>query len=116
MQFGQERPAAFDAGVKLGLAEHASATHTIFAARTAGLMNRIEAEGLPDFLSGTLIGIEIGSALHRRVPRAVSLLGEDRLCARYEAAFALAGIATERAAQDATARGQWRVAVQAGLV
>jgi 2-dehydro-3-deoxygalactonokinase len=116
MQFGHERPAAFDAGVKLGLAEHASATHAIFAARTAGLMNRIEPEGLPDFLSGILVGIEIGSALHRRAPRAVSLLGDDRLCARYAAAFALAGIDTERAAEDATTRGQWRVAVQAGLV
>jgi len=47
MQFGHERPDAFAQGVSLGLAEHASATHAIFAARTAGLMKRIEAEGLP---------------------------------------------------------------------
>ena len=38
MQFGHRRPQAFDQGVQLGLAEHASATHAIFAARTAGLM------------------------------------------------------------------------------
>lgn len=116
MQFGHQRPKAFAEGVSLGRAEHASATHAIFAARTAGLMNRIEPEGLPDFLSGILIGAEIGGATRRSVPQQVTLLGEDSLCRRYETALALAGIASARAASDATTRGQWRVAVQAGLV
>ena len=116
MHFGHERPQAFASGVQLGLAEHADLTHALFAARTAGLMNRIEPEGLPDFLSGILIGAEVGSATRRSVPQQVTLLGEDSLCRRYETALALAGIATVRAAGDATTRGQWRVAVQAGLV
>lgn len=116
MRFGQTRPAAFAEGVALGLAEHAQATHVIFAARTAGLSGRIEPEGLPDFLSGLLIGIEIGSATERRRPAAVTVLGDEALCARYEVALDLAGIAHERAVDDATIRGQWRVAVQAGLV
>jgi 2-dehydro-3-deoxygalactonokinase len=116
MQFGHERPQAFTRGVQLGLAEHASATHAIFAARTAALMNRIEAEGLPDFLSGILIGIEIAGAVRHERPPQVSLLGDDTLCRRYEAALALAGIASVRAPDDATTRGQWRVALQAGLV
>ena len=116
MQFGHQRPQAFAQGVQLGLAEHASATHAIFAARTAGLMNRIEPEGLPDFLSGILIGIEIGAAGRRAAPQQVSVLGDDTLCRRYEAALALAGIASVRAGADATTRGQWRVALQAGLV
>ena len=116
MQFGHARPQAFADGVRLGLTEHASATHAIFAARTAGLMNRIEPEGLPDFLSGILIGIEIGGSLRLGAPRCVTLLGDDALCRRYEAALALAGVASARAAEDATTRGQWRVAVQAGLV
>ena len=116
MQFGHERPAAFARGVQLGLAEHASATHVIFAARTAGLMNRVEPEGLPDFLSGILLGVEIGSALQRQPLRQVTLLGDDGLCRRYEVALALAGVAATRAADGATTRGQWRVAAQAGLV
>ena len=116
MQFGAERPEAFAQGVRLGLAEHASATHAIFAARTAGLMNRIEPEGLPDFLSGTLIGIEVGSAMHAGALRHVTLLGDDGLCRRYEAAMAIADVATARTAEGATTRGQWRVAVHAGLV
>jgi len=116
MQFGHERPAAFEKGVQRGLAEHASATHAIFAARTAGLMNRIEPDGLPDFLSGMLVGIEIGAAGRHGRPARVTLLGDDALCRRYEAGLALAGIASARAPADATTRGQWRVAVQAGLV
>ena len=116
MQFGHRRPQAFDQGVQFGLAEHAIATHAIFAARTAGLMNRVEPEGLPDFLSGILIGIEIGSARRGREVHAVTLLGDDTLCQRYEAALAVAGIGSTRAVDDATTRGQWRVALAAGLV
>ncbi len=116
MQFGHVRPDAFAQGVSLGLAEHASATHAIFAARTAGLMHRIDPEGLPDFLSGILIGIEIGGATRRSKLQRVTLLGDDALCRRYEVALAQASIATARAPDDATTRGQWRVATQAGLL
>jgi 2-dehydro-3-deoxygalactonokinase len=116
MSFGHDRPEAYERGVQLGLAEHANATHAIFVARTAGLMGQVEPEGLPDFLSGLLIGIEIGSATQAARPARVDLLGDDGLCARYEAALAMAGIAHRRAPAEATTRGQWRVAQQAGLV
>jgi 2-dehydro-3-deoxygalactonokinase len=116
MQFGHQRPQAFEHGVRLGLAEHANATHAIFAARTTGLMGQVEPEGLPDFLSGLLIGIEIGSATQAARPARVDLLGDDGLCTRYEAALDVAGIAHRRAPADATPRGQWLVAQRAGLV
>jgi 2-dehydro-3-deoxygalactonokinase len=38
------------------------------------------------------------------------------LCERYEVALEVAGIGSRRAAADATPRGQWRVALAAGLV
>ncbi len=116
MVFGQARPAAFEDGVRLGLAEHANATHAIFAARTAGLMGRIAADGLPDFLSGLLLGIEIGSATRHGAPVAVTVLGDEGLCARYATALGLAGIRSVRAADDATTRGLWLIAQEAGLV
>ncbi|MES2959884.1 MAG: 2-dehydro-3-deoxygalactonokinase [Pseudomonadota bacterium] len=116
MTFGHERAPAFAEGVQRGLAEHASLTHAIFAARTAGLMGRIEPEGLPDFLSGILIGAEIGGALRQHPLQQLTLLGDEGLCLRYEQALAQAGVSTDRAAADATTRGQWRIAVQAGLV
>lgn len=112
---GHARPESFARGVELGLVEHANATHVLFAARTAGLMGRIEPEGLPDFLSGLLIGIEIGSATRHAAPASVVVLGDEALCARYEAALDLAGIGHRRARDDATTRGQWLVAQAAGL-
>ncbi len=116
MQFGEPAPEAFEQGVRLGLAEHVQATHVIFAARTAGLMGRVAAHALPDFLSGMLIGIEIGSATRDSAPPAVTVLGDEALAVRYEAALCIAGIATRRAAADATTRGQWRLAQAAGIV
>jgi 2-dehydro-3-deoxygalactonokinase len=116
MQFGTSRPAAFEQGVRLGLAEYADATHVLFAARTAGLMGHVSPEGLPDFLSGMLIGIEIGSATRQAAPAAVTVIGDKGLCTRYETALGLAGIGHRRAPDDATTRGQWLVAEQAGLI
>lgn len=116
MVFGTWRPDQFEAGVRLGLAQHANALHVIFAARTAGLMEEIDAQGLPDYLSGILIGIEIASATRLQPQRHVTLLGDDTLCKRYEAALTVAGIHSTRAADNATARGQFLVALAAGLI
>lgn len=116
MQPGADRPGALADGVRLGLAEHAHLSHLIFAARTAGLMATRDADELPDFLSGLLIGAEVGSAKSRGAPAAATLLGEAALCGRYAAALQLAGIITRAAPADATTRGQWRLAVAAGLV
>jgi 2-dehydro-3-deoxygalactonokinase len=117
MAFGEAfMPAAFDHGVRLGLQQHAHLLHTLFAARTAGLMGQRTANELPDFLSGMLIGAEIASARSgHRATGAVTLLGDGALCDRYARALGLSGIAVQRAAHEATTRGQWRVAVAAGV-
>ena len=118
MAFGHERPAELERGVRIGLAEHARLTHIVFAARTAGLMGRTEPEGLPDFLSGLLVGAEIGAALGSgdAAPAHVVLIGEADLCRRYETGLYLAGVPCSRADEDVTTRGQWRLACAAGLV
>ncbi len=116
MTYGQADAAAFAQGVQLGLSEYANATHVLFGVRTAGLMGRLPPASLPDYLSGLLLGIEIAGATRSSVPRSVTLLGDDALCARYEAALAQADIGSQRAAPEATTRGQWRVATQAALV
>ncbi len=116
MRFGESDPVAFEAGVRLGLAHHGNATHVIFAARTAGLMGRVPAQGLPDYLSGILLGVEIASATQAGRPDAVVLLGDAALCSRYASALRLAGITSTLADAQATTRGQWQVAVQARLV
>jgi 2-dehydro-3-deoxygalactonokinase len=111
-------PAAFDDGVRLGLQQHAHLLHTLFSARTAGLMGQRTAQALPAFLSGLLIGAELGSARasSHGAPGTVALLGDGALCDRYARAFGLAGMAVQRVPAEATTRGQWRVAMAAGLV
>lgn len=107
----------FAAGVQLGLRGHSQMSHTIFAARTAGLMGRVAPAGLPDYLSGILIGSEIGGATQAGKPEGdVTLIGDDALCVRYEVALDVAGIPARRAAEGTTTRGQWLIAVAAGLV
>jgi 2-dehydro-3-deoxygalactonokinase len=134
MRFGAASPEDFAAGVRLGLAEFANAHHVLFAARTAGLLGRIEPEGLPDYLSGLLIGIEIGAATCAGSPFAARrsiaaplreamdvsppflLIGDAELCGRYATALAIAGWPSARADDAVTLKGQWRLACAAGLM
>jgi 2-dehydro-3-deoxygalactonokinase len=116
MVFGQQHQDEFVAGARLGLAGHARLSHTIFAARTAGLMQCVAPDALPDFLSGILIGAEVGAAGAGQTLSSVCLLGDDDLCARYALACEVAGISTSRANAGATTTGQWRVARAAGLL
>jgi 2-dehydro-3-deoxygalactonokinase len=102
-------------GVSLGVSGHAEVLHTLFAARTTGLMGHLNATELPDFLSGILIGAEIGSARLHALAQ-VHLLGEGSLCERYAQAFQHQGIAVVHVSEQATTKGQWLLAQAAGLV
>ena len=116
-QAGASQHEAFAAGVRLGLRGHAELPHTLFAARTAGLMGRLAPEALPDFLSGILLGAEIGGATAGAEPlRQVTLIGDEALCQRYALALELKGLAVSRASDGATTRGQWLLAGAAGLL
>ena len=118
MAFGHASPTHFDAGVRLGLAEYHQATHILFAVRTAGLMEEVPALGLPDYLSGLLLGIEIGSAREAggALATPVVILGDATLVERYARALGIAGIDARAAPADATIRGQWLAACSAGLI
>ena len=119
MQQGQERMEDYRAGVKLGLVSAGKANHVVFAARTAGLMGQVAPDGLPDYLSGILIGLEIASATAEDDSasrnQAITLIGDDGLCERYGVALELAGLAWQRSPPDATTHGQWLIAKAAGL-
>jgi len=104
MAFGKEPTAlqteALQAGVRLGLRGHAELPRTLFAARTAGSMGRLAPEALPDFLSGILLGAEIGGATSGAEPlQHVNLIGDEALCQRYALALALAGLGVSRASR-----------------
>jgi 2-dehydro-3-deoxygalactonokinase len=111
---------AFIRGVERGL-ETDGVTHAMFGARTLVLTGELAPNDVDDWLSGVLIGNEIHTALAWSKGAGVHatrvrIIGDDRLAARYDAALARAGIATERADRHASARGLWRIAGQAGLL
>ncbi|MDF2642841.1 MAG: 2-dehydro-3-deoxygalactonokinase [Pseudomonas sp.] len=114
---------AFDRGLTIALSEQGAAgpLSTIFSTRTLGLTGQLEATAQADYLSGLLIGHELAALAalqqQRHQPRSsVVLIGNEALCARYSRGLAAAGFPDAVQAEQATERGLWQVAVQAGLI
>lgn len=119
MQAGPESLVSFESGVRLGLSQSAKANHVVFAARTAGLMEQVPTHQLADYLSGILIGLEVAGGMNElsnASAQTLTLIGDDGLCERYGLALKIAGLNWERSEADATTRGQWLIAKQAGLL
>lgn len=118
----------FDLGVRRGFEAPEQLGRLLFSVRTAGLMQRLPAEGLADYLSGLLIGAEFGAArscfgLQPTTDRSthtptvpLRLIGEASLCERYARAATLAGFDAVVAPPALAARGAWRIAQHAGLI
>jgi 2-dehydro-3-deoxygalactonokinase len=109
--------AAFARGVRYGLEAPEALLSRVFSARTLGLFGQLDETALPSYLSGLLIGSEIGGAL-KLTPHAgtITILGNAGLTLRYSDAFAIAGIGTTAGAADCAALGLWRIAAAAGLI
>ncbi len=95
--------------------------HRLFGARTLALAGELDTGAAADYLSGLLIGSEIGAGVEWARQCGVAadratLIGASALCARYAVALADAGVAVEAAPAAAAARGLWAIARQAGLV
>ena len=111
---------AFALGVARGLAG-GGLGHAIFGARTLALTGELEAHAVPDWLSGALIGHEIGAARqwardHGVDATRVRVIGSDSLVARYTAALGQAGVAADAGPSDAAVRGLIRIADRAGYL
>jgi 2-dehydro-3-deoxygalactonokinase len=104
-------------------ASEAGMLATIFSTRTLGLTGQLAAEQQPDYLSGLLIGHEL-SGLEKLLEHTganwdsqpVLLIGEAALVERYRLALAHFGCRHARTVANATERGLWHIATQAGLV
>ena len=118
-------PAAFDRGVQVALSPDGrlGPLSTLFSARTLGLTGQLRPTQQPDYVSGLLIGHELsalGGAVRERrgaapMP-AIILIGNYRLCERYQRALAACGFADVRLAEQATEQGLWHLAQAAGLL
>ena len=112
---------AFARGVRHSLRSTGALTHDLFSARTLALTDRLAPSGVGDYLSGLLLGAEIAAA--RRWLEAIcvtatrlTLVGAQALVDKYRAALAIAGIDADVGAEDAAARGLWRIARHAGML
>jgi 2-dehydro-3-deoxygalactonokinase len=112
---------AFERGLRASLGPDAGLSHDLFSARTLALTGGLAPDGVGDYLSGLLLGAELAAAqgwIARSGARglSVTLVGEPALCARYDRALSIAGLAARKGPGDAAARGLWRIAQHAGLV
>jgi 2-dehydro-3-deoxygalactonokinase len=104
-------------------ASEAGMLATIFSTRALGLTGQLAAEQQPDYLSGLLIGHEL-SGLEKLLEQSgahwdsqpVLLIGDAALVERYRLALAHFGCLHARTVANATERGLWQIATQAGLV
>jgi 2-dehydro-3-deoxygalactonokinase len=96
---------------------------TVFSTRTLGLTGQLGGQQQPDYLSGLLIGHELvglDAVLAQQqtdlAGHALRLIGNEALCARYQLALTQFGCTEAPLVKQATERGLWRIAAQAGLV
>ena len=113
--------AGFARGVRHSLRGSAALTHDLFSARTLALTDQLAPSSVGDYLSGLLLGAEIAAARHwlqrmRLAATPLTLIGAPALVQKYRAALAIAEIDADIAAEDAAARGLWRIAQHAGLL
>lgn len=103
------------------VAGRAGVLSTIFSTRTLGLTGALDGSGQREYLSGLLIGHEIAvlrASLEELAhqPQQIILIGDATLCARYKTALDIYEIKGATVTAQATERGLWMLAKQAGLV
>ncbi|HEX9168685.1 MAG TPA: 2-dehydro-3-deoxygalactonokinase [Roseiarcus sp.] len=113
--------AAFARGVERGAAAAGGKTKSgllglLFGARALPLIGKLDPDDSGEYLSGLVIGAEIGEA-RRLYPReAPHVAGAEALVQRYLKAFEALGLSAHPAPPRAAARGLFRIARDGGLL
>jgi 2-dehydro-3-deoxygalactonokinase len=103
---GEERDIGFDAGVALGLDRPERLTATLFKVRAGALLSGRSPAWCAGFLSGLLIGTEIGGQKDWIGSSEIPLIGSVGLCSLYQGALARIGAKSRIVdATDATLAG-----------
>lgn len=97
---GPSRPEGFAAGAAAGLEHPEQLLGTLFQVRASSLLSGRQPDWCAGYLSGLLIGTEIGSNRHLIGEQAVPLIGSPGLCALYAQVLAMIGARGEP--RDAT--------------
>ena len=103
---GEERDVGFDAGLALGLDKPERLTATLFKVRAGALLSGRSPAWCAGFLSGLLIGAEIGGQRDWIGSAEIPLIGSVSLCSLYQGALARLGAKSRIVdATDATLAG-----------
>ncbi|HEY8576272.1 MAG TPA: 2-dehydro-3-deoxygalactonokinase [Devosia sp.] len=97
---GPGRKEGFAAGAEAGLAHPEQLLGTLFEVRAGSLLSGRQPDWCAGYLSGLLIGTEVGSNRHLMGNEPIPLIGSPALCALYADVLAMAG--ASGAPQDAT--------------
>ena len=113
--------AAFARGVQRGAAAAGGNARSgllglLFEARALPLMGKLEADDSGEYLSGLLIGAEVGEGRRLYPSDTLHVAGAKTLVARYLDAFRALGIGAGAATPRAAARGLFRIARDGGLL
>ena len=112
---------AFALGVRRGAAAGACEGKSgllglLFGARSLPLMGGLDGDDAGEYLSGLLIGAEIGEGRRLYPAEEPHLAGVEALVKRYLAAFEATGVRANAAPPRAAARGLFRIAREGGLL
>ena len=112
---------AFAVGVRAGAAaargENGSGfIGSLFSARTLPLMGKLDESDAGEYLSGLMIGAEIGEGARLFADDTPRLAGAPSLVQRYLAAFDALGMVAAAAPERAAARGLFLLSQSAGLI
>jgi 2-dehydro-3-deoxygalactonokinase len=112
---------AFALGVERGAAAAAAKSKSgalglLFGARALPLMGKLDPDDSGEYLSGLLIGAEIGEARRLYPGETPHLAGAEALVKRYLEAFEALGVGACAAPPRAAARGLFRIARDGGLL
>jgi 2-dehydro-3-deoxygalactonokinase len=112
---------AFALGVKRGAAASGGEAKSgllglLFGARALPLMGALDQDDAGEYLSGLLVGAEIGEARQLYPGEEPHVAGAETLVERYLAAFKALGVAARAAPPHAAARGLFRIARDGGLL
>lgn len=103
---GPERDVGFDAGLAQGLDKPERLTATLFKVRAGSLLSGRSAPWCAGFLSGLLIGAEIGGQRDWIGDAEIPLVGSTGICTLYQKAFSSIGARSRIVdATDATLAG-----------
>jgi 2-dehydro-3-deoxygalactonokinase len=117
----KEPGAAFALGVERGAAAAGGAMQSgliglLFGARALPLMGKLDPDDSGEYLSGLLIGAEIGEARRLYSGEEPRVAGAEALVKRYLKAFEALGVGACAAPPRAAARGLYRIARDGGLL